>query len=63
MPQAFLRGYHALDADVHHVLDERPIGQEMPPEDRLRGTGGKARCLKCQAILEDRADNRPGFGR
>jgi len=62
VPQPFVSGYHAVHAQVHHVLEECPIGQEIRPEDRLRGTGGKERCLECQAILEDRAD-RPVFGR
>jgi hypothetical protein len=37
------------DPDVYHDHDDCPTGQQIPPQNKLPGTGGYRRCHQCEA--------------
>lgn len=42
--------YHSSnpsDPDVHHVYDDCVSGKQIPPRNRVRGTGGYPQCQHC----------------
>lgn len=42
--------YHSSnpsDPDVYHDHDNCPTGQQIPPANRVAGTGGYRRCRQC----------------
>jgi hypothetical protein len=46
--------FTALES-VYHVLDDCPIGRQVPPELRQPGTGGRVLCPACEARREGRS--------
>jgi len=45
--------YHSSnpsDPDVYHDQDNCPSGQQIPPWNRLSGTGGYPKCGHCQKM-------------
>lgn len=42
--------YHSIntsDPDVHHVHNDCPTGQQIPPQNKRPGTGEKRLCIQC----------------
>lgn len=42
--------YHSSnpsDPDVYHDYDDCPTGQQIPPQNKVPGTGGYRRCMQC----------------
>jgi hypothetical protein len=38
------------DPDVHHLLSDRPSGQQIPPENREESTNGWPLCDHCRRL-------------
>lgn len=36
-----------FDPDVYHDYDDCPTGQQIPPANKVGGTGGSRRCKQC----------------
>ena len=38
------------DPDVHHTHDDCPSGKQIPPRNRVNGTGGRRLCKTCDSM-------------
>ena len=39
------------DPDVHHVCSNCPPGQQIPPANKVSGTGGQRLCQVCSTMI------------
>jgi hypothetical protein len=42
--------YHSSnpsDPDVYHDYDDCPVGKQIPSSNKVSGTGGNRRCVRC----------------
>ena len=46
--------YHAGDSDVYHIFDDCTVGNNIEPDKRKEGTGGKRLCQVCKAKKGER---------
>jgi hypothetical protein len=45
--------YHAENGKVHHTFPDCPTGNDIEPENRREGTGGKRLCSECKKLARE----------